>query len=116
MTLPQILAEAWPDGDRVVLSLAAPADHPAFDGHFPGQPVLPGVVQLDWAMRLAAERFHLSQRAARDFQVKYRRIIQPGAALSLSLGIDRAKGRLSFEYRLGDDAASTGRIVLEAQP
>ena len=33
--------------------IAIPADHPAFDGHFPGQPLLPGVVLLAEVMEAA---------------------------------------------------------------
>ena len=35
----------------VTTTLAIPADHPAFAGHFPGTPILPGVVLLDAALR-----------------------------------------------------------------
>lgn len=35
-------------------SLSIPADHPTFAGHFPGAPILPGVVLLDAALHAAA--------------------------------------------------------------
>ncbi len=116
MILPPVLSIDHQTDGRIVLALALREDHPAFAGHFPGQPILPGVVQLDWAIRLGAEHFNLGLRAATDFQVKYRRIIQPQAALSLTLQLDRAKGSLAFTYRAGDEVASSGRIKLEPAP
>lgn len=37
--------------------LAIPADHPSLPGHFPGNPVVPGVVILDEIVALACEAF-----------------------------------------------------------
>lgn len=106
------MTQAGPDEARFDLHLGP--DHPAFRGHFPGMPVLAGVLQIDWAMQLAQSRLGLRHRAARDFQVKYRRIVPPGRAVSLHLRIDRAQRLLVFEYVLDGESATLGRVRLEA--
>jgi 3-hydroxymyristoyl/3-hydroxydecanoyl-(acyl carrier protein) dehydratase len=97
-----------------VVHLALPADHGAFAGHFPGRPILPGVVQLDWAVQLAAICFGYEYRPARRLRVKFNRIIPPGPAdLSVSLRFDPARAEIAFSYRIGDVLASSGSAWLD---
>ena len=86
--------------------------HPALRGHFPGMPVLPGVVQIDWAMQAGASCVGLRCRAAEDFQVKFRRIVSPGRPLSLHLRFDPGRRLLIFEYWLEGQSASIGQVRL----
>jgi 3-hydroxymyristoyl/3-hydroxydecanoyl-(acyl carrier protein) dehydratase len=37
--------------DTALALLRVPRDHPIFAGHFPGMPVVPGVMLLEWALR-----------------------------------------------------------------
>lgn len=114
--LPQVRRIDRPEAGSVVLDFLLPEEEPAFAGHFREHPVLPGVVQLDWALRFAEVFLGVAQPVARDFQVKFRRIIRPRREVSLLLTSNRAKGYLAFEYRLAGEAASSGRIRLEEPP
>ncbi|HZB90470.1 MAG TPA: hypothetical protein VE397_03445 [Stellaceae bacterium] len=93
----------------VELALLAPRSMLYFSGHFPGHPILPGVVQVDWAIRLARRFLSLEKAAARSIQVKFRKPMPPETAMVLALAID-AGGRLAFEYRDGEGICSSGRI------
>lgn len=62
-----------------------PADFPFFEGHFPGHPILPGVVALGW-MLAAAERFLARPvEAVELLNVKFQVVILPGALLELTV-------------------------------
>ena len=100
---------------QAIARLAVPAEHPAFAGHFPGRPVLPGVVQLDWAVRLAASCFGFRFRPALRVRVKFMRIIAPDPdRVSVTLRHDPARNEISFEYRLGEDQAAGPEIGVTA--
>ena len=112
MKLPDVLAINASKIDEVVLALAIPAQLEAFSGHFPNNPILPGVVQIDWAIRYAALHLGITKPETRDFQVKFRNIIRPNAPISLTLKIDRSGNRLSFIYQSGDEVMSSGQLKL----
>jgi 3-hydroxymyristoyl/3-hydroxydecanoyl-(acyl carrier protein) dehydratase len=65
------------------IPLPIAATHPAFDGHFPGSPVLPGVVLLDEAIRAIELAAGGEPRNWRVASVKFLRAVVPGEALVL---------------------------------
>ena len=86
--------------DGLRWTFQVPVDLPFFDGHFPGHPILPGVVALGW-MLAAAERFLARPvEAAELLNVKFQVVIPPGAELELTV-TPRAGGRLQAAVRSG---------------
>ena len=65
--------------------LAIAADHPSFAGHFPSQPIVPGVVLLDLGMRAIAA--HRGPDAATRYRVgnaKFLSPVGPGETLRIA--------------------------------
>lgn len=112
VTFPEIISESA-DSDRLELQLRIPPDLLYLQGHFPGEPVLPGVVQVHWAIGLAAERFGLQPRFRAIEGLKFHRVIEPGIRLTLAIEYDAAAGKLRFSYASGDDMYSQGRVLFE---
>lgn len=96
-------------GSPVRLELSLPPELDCFRGHFPGCAILPGVIQLDWAIRLASEFLGTSCTVTRISALKFMRIIRPGANLALLL--ERTDDGLAFQYRHDEVACSSGRVV-----
>lgn len=109
--IPQITA-LRASADGVEIDLAIGADLLWFQGHFPNFPILPGVVQLDWALDFARRHLHLEIPAARQFQVKYKAGIFPGDRVVLKLSHLPQKKRLAFEYMRDGAVCSSGHVVL----
>ena len=84
-----------------------------FAGHFPAQPVLPGVVQLHWAVQLAQIAFGLS-RFSEVTQLKYKNVILPDAAVTLRLSKQERAGRVQFSLYGHDSRYSDGTLEFEA--
>jgi len=90
-------------------ALPIAADHPAFDGHFPGAPVLPGVVLLDEAVRAIELGEGGEPRGWRIASVKFLRPVAPGEALALER--ERlASGTVRFTISSAGQAVATGAL------
>lgn len=86
------------DDDLVNLALHLPKDLFYFRGHFPGMPILPGVVQLHWAVDQAATLFDVPVTIGEVTQLKYRKPITPGSTVMLELDCDRDNAKIKFRY------------------
>lgn len=89
------------------------ADHPALPGHFPGRPVVPGVVVLDRVLA-AIEAAHGPLGALRLPQVKFVRPLLPGEAARIELETLATAADAAPRWRfrvLHDDATvATGEV------
>jgi len=83
-----------------------------FLGHFSGEPVLPGVVQIDWVMNFSIDAFGISSDIQAMEVIKFRKIIQPGEELVLTINYNREKNKLGFSYDSKQGCHSSGRLVL----
>ncbi|CAM2171600.1 AMP-binding protein [Burkholderia orbicola] len=105
-------AERDPAG-RPALAFTIAADHPALPGHFPGHPVVPGVVLLDHAIHTIGAALNRPLHAWRLGSAKFLSPVTPGEPLDLAYDA-AASGAIRFTVRAGSREVATG--VLSAPP
>ena len=105
---PQLLGEhATPTGH--VFELKLPLDLALFDDHFRSAPVVPGVMQVAWALTFGARRYGPMACGTMD-AVKFRRLVRPGDRLHLEVVHEAARGQLHFTVRIGGALCSSARL------
>lgn len=85
-----------------------PADHPCLPGHFPGRPVVPGVVLLDRV--IAAAREAGLEAGSRFPSAKFLRPVGPEEEVEVALRRTPA-GRLAFTGHVGGILAFQGELA-----
>jgi 3-hydroxymyristoyl/3-hydroxydecanoyl-(acyl carrier protein) dehydratase len=90
------------------MDFTIPADHPSLPGHFPGRPLVPGVVVLERVVE-AIEATHGPLRAMRLPQVKFLQPLLPGETASIEL--DGAAPRWRFRVLREATLIASGEIL-----
>lgn len=96
------------DAHGASATLIATAELAAFEGHFPQAPILPGVVLLDWAVRLGRDAFGLSFDVQRVEALKFQQLVRPGTELTVDLAL--VPGRLDFRFTSAHGVHAAGRL------
>ena len=91
-----------------------PVDHPCFPGHFPGQPILPGVLLLERMMSLAQASIGQSLNECTVYNVKFLAAVVPGDVLDVQLtatNLDEYK----FTVRISQAGGAEGVLACSGQ-
>lgn len=101
------------EDNSVRIQLYVPTDLLYFNGHFPGQPILPGVVQLDWAVHFGKQYLSAPENFKSLEAVKFHKFIGPGDSVTLKLDYSTLKQKLYFCYESPQGIHSSGRLAVE---
>ena len=89
--------------------LTVPPDHPALAGHFPGMPVVPGVVLLDEALHAIGAALGADLAACRIASVKFLSPVLPGQEIDV-LHESGGGGAIRFTLMHGERKVASGVI------
>ena len=96
---------------EAIFELVAARNLLYFDGHFPGRPILPGVVQIDWVIACGRQCFDLPPLFRAVHALKFQRVIPPEIPIRLALVHDPANSTLSFQITSALGRHAAGRIL-----
>ena len=101
-------------GEQVLLELRVPSALLYFDGHFTSAPVLPGVVQVDWAILFARRYFAITGDFCGMHALKFQQMIRPDRPVRLALRFEATSQCLHFRYLSDAGPHASGRILFDA--
>jgi len=82
--------------DIVISHFTVPAEHPALAGHFPGRPVVPGVMLLEAALAAVP----LDAATLRSIpSTKFLHAVLPGERIELRIELSRGADALRARFR-----------------
>jgi len=90
-----------------------PVDHPAFAGHFPGSPILPGVVLLDWALQAICDGTGVVMQNCTINSVKFLSPAQAGDALTIAHS-RQDNGAIRFDISTAAHKIASGSVLINA--
>ncbi len=99
--------EATPQGARATLRFSG--NEFFFEGHFPGDPIVPAVVQIDIALHLASRALGRALSLREVTRAIFKRPVGPGAELEFRLSLSAADEnltRLKCEVRCGEHSVA----------
>ena len=107
------------EGNRIVGLKNVTMNEPFFQGHFPGHPIMPGVLQLEAMAQVAGILLIKKAEAARQLayfmaaeDVKWRKPVRPGDALVIDVELTKARGKIGKARGI---CKVGGEVVSEAE-
>jgi 3-hydroxyacyl-[acyl-carrier-protein] dehydratase len=92
-----------------------PPDHPAAQGHFPGNPLIPGAVLLAGALHEIEAGLGISLSSCRIRSAKFVAPVRPGDRVTIEYSRPGG-GAIRFDCKLGGRTVLKGELACCANP
>ena len=97
-------------GFEASFQLFIPAQLIYFKGHFNNLPILPGLVQIKWAIEFSTQLSKRNQ-IKKINRLKFSGLILPNTTLTLSIHYKMESGRADFRYHNDTVTFSQGQLL-----
>jgi 3-hydroxyacyl-[acyl-carrier-protein] dehydratase len=101
------------DNHVLAAEIRVPKESPWFDGHFPGNPVLPGVAQLSMIFDVIQNAFKESIKVTSIRRVRFKQMILPEDRLKVVVEPRKLPQDYSFRINRDDELICSGNITVD---
>ncbi|MDF2576912.1 MAG: hypothetical protein K0S74_396 [Chlamydiales bacterium] len=98
-------------GNKARVKCYIPQELAFLDGHFPEHPILPGVVQIHWAIHYAKEFFNITPAVKEGNAIKFTNPILPDMIITLLIEHHIEKFMLYYTFTSDEMSFSSGRLT-----
>jgi 3-hydroxyacyl-[acyl-carrier-protein] dehydratase len=95
-----------------------PRDHPSLAGHFPGRPIVPGVVLLDWVLAAIRSAFSQPVKLEAVVSTKFLQAVTPEARVDMHIKLaSESDGQLKARFVCSHAGATVaeGSLLLSVE-
>ena len=99
---------------QISADIQVPPNSPWFSGHFPGEPILPGIAQLGMVLETIHQSLDQNLRISSISRVRFKQMIRPNDQLNITARPQKSRsGSYSFRIMVAGEVACSGVMVLE---
>ncbi|MGB5233014.1 MAG: hypothetical protein WBN83_15990 [Desulfoprunum sp.] len=100
------------DKDAIVARVTVADNSPWFAGHFPGNPILPGIAQLHMVAGVVAFSRQESLYIHSLNRVKFKKLVRPGEPMQIHVATAGDDNRYSFRITQDNQDVCSGMMSL----
>ncbi len=113
MILPELSAIEC-DGETALIRFSLDDQTPYVQGHFDRRAVLPGVVQVGWAIAFTEKYFDTQIHFYAMKSVKFTQLVLPPVEVEMKLNYNKSKGLIKFQSHTPTGKCGSGIIEVRA--
>jgi len=99
--------------NEISADIQVPPDSPWFDGHFPAEPILPGVAQIGLVFDVISKARNLDLSISSVRRVRFKHIVRPDDKLKIiAVPLKQEIGSYFFRILIQDETVCSGVLTV----